>query len=48
MILDILAQLGAVFYPYAISMVNLYGDLVIRAHCEVNKKILLALQPFIY
>ena len=45
---DVTAQVGTVFNPHTVLMVNLHHDAVVRTDVDVNKKILFAFKPFLY
>ena len=44
-VFDKLAQFSTVFYPHAVSVIDFYRNLVIRADRQVNKELLGVLQP---
>ena len=48
MVLDILAQLCAVFDPHAVGMVNFNSNLVIGRNIDIHQEVVFVLQPLIH
>ena len=46
-VLDVLAQRHAVFYPYAVGMVDFHDDFVVLADFDIDQEIVLSLQPLV-